>query len=123
MCGWLPASPTALRFHPARDVDRIAPRIICELAITDDAGDDRPGIHADPEAERFANVLSQSWHLGQHVERHVGNCLGMVGARHGQPGDHHVGVADGFDFLQAMTLGKVIKGGKHLVQHIDQRMR
>ena len=58
-----------------------------------------------------------------HVEGHLGHRLGVVGARLGQARHDHVGVADGLDLLQAVTLREVIERAEDLVQDAHDAFR
>ena len=51
-----------------------------------------------------------------HVERHLGDRLGVVGAWLGQPGHDHVGIADRLDLLEPVALGQPIEGAEDLVR-------
>ena len=46
----------------------------------------------------------------------------MVGSRLGQPGDDHVGVADGLDLLQAEALGEEVERAEDLVEDPDHAL-
>jgi hypothetical protein len=37
-----------VRFHPAGDIDRVAPEIVAELVFADDAGHHWSGVQTDP---------------------------------------------------------------------------
>ena len=66
---------------------------------------------------------AQAGHLGLHVEGHVRRRRGVVGARLGQPGDDHVGVADRLDLLEAVLLGQPVEGAEDLVEDADDTLR
>jgi hypothetical protein len=51
-----------------------------------------------------------------HVKRHCRHLFGMVGASDRHTGNGHVGVADGFDFLDPMPLAEVIELGENRIQ-------
>ena len=54
---------------------------------------------------------------GKHRERHVHDHGGVVGARLRDARDHHVGVADGLDLLEAVSLGERVEPAEDLVEH------
>src|SRR4029079_15790006 len=44
----------AMRLHARRGVDRVAPQVVAELVLADDAGHDRPDFDTDAQAQREA---------------------------------------------------------------------
>src|SRR5215217_7700454 len=55
--------------------------------------------------------------------RHLGHCLGVVGARVGQTPGHHVGVTDRLDLLQPVALGEPIEGREQVVEGLHDLLR
>src|SRR6266540_4771823 len=86
----------ALRLHPARRVDDIAPEVVSELVGPDDPGTDRTGV--DPDAEMDPSALKLlARDVIPHPQRQVGDSLGVVLPRDGHAGRDHVLVSNSLD--------------------------
>ena len=55
----------------------------------------------------------------EHVEGGLGAGAGVIGARRGDAADEHVGIADGFDFLEPVVFGDAVEGGEQIVEKLD----
>ena len=62
-------------------------------------------------------------HLVADGQGHVGDRLGVAGARLGQPARDHVGVADGLDLLQTVPLGEGVERTEQVVEDLDDPLR
>ena len=82
-----------------------------------------PRVDADADAERLAAARRDLGDDVEHVERHLGDRLGVIGARLRQPAGDHVAVADRLDLLEAVLLGEVVERAEQLVEHADDRAR
>ena len=54
---------------------------------------------------------------------HLGHRLGVVGPGLGQAADGHVGVADGLDLLQPVSLSQQVEGGEQVVEDLHDPLR
>src|SRR5581483_2470526 len=77
--GDVDASGFAGGFQPRRGVDGIAPYVVAELVLADDAGDEPAGVDADAQADPARGDESE------HLESELGDRLGMVRPRLRQP--------------------------------------
>ena len=102
-----------------RRVDRVAPQVVQEALAADDAGDDRPGVDADPEHEVEVADGTVGARGGDHVEREQGQDAGVVGPRVGDARRDHVGVADGLDLLEAVALGERVELAEQSIEQPD----
>lgn len=106
--------------HPRRDIDRVAPHVVEELAGPDHSGHHGPGGQSDPQRHRAApRILEIGDGVGQ-VQGQAGQRLDVIGAWLGYAGHHHVGVAGGLDLLQAMAVHQRVEVGVQPVQKPDQ---
>ena len=103
-------------FHAAREVHGVAPQVVGKLLGADDAGDDRPGVDADPHVERRGEGCREARQLRLHRERETRNGGGVISARHGQAAHDHVGVADHFNFFEAVLVAEMVEGGEDFIQ-------
>ena len=69
--------------HPRRDVDRVAPHVVEELARPDDSGDHGPGRQADAQRHRASLRILQVRDGVGHVQRKAGQRLDVI--RRGAP--------------------------------------
>ena len=56
----------------------------------------------------------------KHAQRHVGTQFGVVRAGDGDARCSHIGVANGFDLLQAQAVGAFVKPGEQVIEHLDE---
>src|SRR6187399_1492606 len=99
----LQCADQAVRLQAAGHVDRVTPQVVAELRRPDHPGDHRPGVDPDPHVERTADVAGDRRHGIEHVEAHGHHALRMVGGHVGYAADHHVGIADRLDLLEAVA--------------------
>ena len=102
--------------HAAGHVHGVAPQVVAELAGPDHPGHHRAGVHADANCQRPTARIDAAGHLVANCQRHLGHCLGVVGARVGQASGDHVGVADGLDLLQTLLLGEPVEDREQLIE-------
>mgnify|MGYP006896060703 CR=1 FL=1 len=57
---------------------------------------------------------------GRQLRQH--HLLGLRQGLDGQARRHHVGVADGLDFLEAEAIGQFVEGGEDAVEELDQAL-
>ena len=106
--------------HPAGDVDRVSPQVIDEPSHPDDAGDDRTRVDADAQTERMLFSAVDFRNAVEHVQSHLCDGLGMVGAGSRKAAHGHVGIAHGLDLFEAVSFGKLVEYREYLVQGSDQ---
>jgi hypothetical protein len=108
--GYLNVASDTVRFHTARSVDCVAPQVVAEFLLPDDAGHHRSGVDAYAKLKRLAVGVLMVDHLVAHGECEVSHCLGVVGPRFGEPPGHHVGVADRLYLLEAVMPREFVEG-------------
>jgi len=120
--GYLDRPRHAVALHPARRIDRVPPQVVDELASSDHTGHHGTGIDTDPEPDPV-RPGAPAIALAKHRERHVGDGLTVVGARHRDTARDHVGVADRLDLLQPVLVRQPIEGGEHVVEQLHDLLR
>jgi hypothetical protein len=93
-----PGSPFASR-RLAR-FDRVAPEVICELALSDNAGHGGARGDAHPDLHGVARRPPNLWGLGKYVQGHFRRRRNMVRHANRRPRNRHIGVAHGLDLLE-----------------------
>src|SRR4051812_36936330 len=113
----------AARFHPAGGVYGIAPQIVDEFTRADDAGDNRSGVDADPNAQLRATSHVELADALEHAERETGHFRGMIRLMVRYATHRHVTVTDCLDLLDAIPRGDFVKLREEIVEHLYQRLR
>ena len=73
-----------------------------------------------PHLELGAVGTIDPFECGDHLNRALGHCGGMVVALERDPSDEHVTVADCLDLFDPMLLDDMVEGGEDLIEHRDQ---
>src|SRR5829696_4122825 len=117
--GYLDPIRQAICFKPACHVYGIAPNIIDELVVADNACDHRARVNADPNLKRPVLACAvQALQGVQHAEPELRHRVRVVEPRFRQPRCRHVCVAYGLDFLHPEPKGECIEYGEHPVEFI-----
>src|SRR5581483_12442030 len=120
----LDAVRTSGALHAAGDIDGIAPYVIAEFLLADDAGDDAATMKSDADVDRVPIGIVHMFDCLQEVQRKVSHVArGETPSRSVRAGDGHVLVADRFDFLHAIAVAEVVKQHAHLAQDGDDALR
>ena len=101
-------------------VHGIAPKVVGEFGGADDTRDDRPGVHADANAQGLVGLHVVVADGPKHAQRHLGDPLGMIRLRNGQSADGHIGVADRLDLFHAEIGCERVERPKDIVQPFYQ---
>src|SRR4051794_14846523 len=104
-----------MRLHAARGVDGLAPEVVGELALADDARNDWTRAEADAQRQAAWPTLEVPAEL-DHVERHLRGGRGVIPARRRQPRDGHVRVADRLDLLKAVHVTQRVESTEELIE-------
>ena len=80
-------------------------------------------MNADTQRKWDAIILFYFLDRRQHIHRQKGHGLGMTRFRLWQTADHHVGVPNGLDLLQAVLFGEFVKSEKYLIEFGYQSIR
>ena len=107
----------------AGDVDGVAPQVVDELLLADDAGDDRAGADADAYFEVHLVDLEVALQQVAHFEREIDERGRIIAAFVVQTAGDHVGVADGLDLFQAVSLSEFVERRENPVQHGEHLLR
>ena len=118
--GHVHAPDHAAAFHAACSVDRVTPEVVRELLLGNHAADGGAGVDADAQIQRHARVASDAFAGGEHVQCHAGDPVGVIRCFLGNAGCGHVGIADGLDLFDAITLGDLVERLEQRFQHLDQ---
>ena len=108
-------------------IHRVAPDVVGEFVLADDAGDDRSGVDADPHLPgRQAQLLALPVELGQVIEDPQRAQRGIqrvraIGFRHAADGE--IGIADRLELFQTMSGHDVVEPGEVLVELVDDVRR
>ncbi len=116
LAGDLDPARDARRLHAAGHVHGVAPDVVDELAAADDARDDRSVVHADAEGHPEAPCRFDTVQRRGQLECHVGHAGRVVRRPDGHATDHHVGVADGLDLLEAVRVDQPVEDTEDLVE-------
>ena len=90
---------------------------------TDDGGHRRAAVDANAKADGPSVLLVQPSDPVEHVERHIGDGLRVVGPGHWQPAHDKIGVTRGANGPQAMLLSQLIEGAQELIENGDRDIR
>ena len=101
------------------EIDSLAPNVVGESVASNDPRDDRAGADANPDLDVSVMLLVKSLNLFPQADGQFGHGFGMVWRWDGDAADNHVRVANGFDFFQPVISDQNIKGGKDIVQYLD----
>ena len=113
----------AARFKPRGEVHGGTPQIVAELLAANHAGHHGAAVDADADGAFGADLAIDDGDGLQQLERHLGDRDGMIVPGDGQAADHHVAVADGFDFLETVALDQAVEGSENLIEHGHQFAR
>src|SRR5262249_28506238 len=96
----------AVRLHARGGVHRVAPHVVGEARVTDDAGGRRPAVDADAQPELAAAERRLLADQLDHRQRQMSDRDRAVLLAAVEPGCRHVAVADGLDLVHAVTLAQ-----------------
>jgi hypothetical protein len=96
-----------------------SPHVVEEPASADDTGDHGAHTNADPKRRRAIRILEVR-HCRRNVEGKARQRFDVVGPLLWNATNHHVRIAAGLDFLQAVQFDQLIELGVQPVQKPDQ---
>ena len=83
------------------------------------------GPRVDPDAHSQGASAGEPLRVEEvaHLERHLGDCVGVIRARPRNAADDHVRVADRLDLLEPVSIRDVVESGEDVVERGDQSSR
>ncbi|MPN39664.1 hypothetical protein SDC9_187192 [bioreactor metagenome] len=107
----------------AGEIDGVAPQVVDEFLLADNASNDGAG--ADTDAHLDAHVVDREIPMQQvaHGDGQFGDGARVVAGFVVQAARDHVGVADGFYFFHAIAFGQFVEGGENPIEHGKNLLR
>src|SRR5579863_2199853 len=107
------------RLKAACRIHRVPPDIINRPVPTDQTCDDFAGMDSDTQFEFFVKTLARVLRYFEHAQCHLGHRYCVLRIFLGQAARHHVGVANGLDFLKLQSFRQRVERREQVIQDLD----
>jgi hypothetical protein len=112
----LNSASQAARLHATRNDYCVAPQIVDELVLANDAGDDRTAIDPGPHLQVIAIPSVKVCQYLKHIQSGVCSPCRVSSHGLGNARNRHVAIANGFDLLEAAGIGDGIELRKNFIE-------